>query len=88
MVWTVSGPDIRKMPDKHAETAEELSKEIDRLNGLVFQGLFGSDIMLRMANSKLTNLRAAYAKLRHDLEEHYAIEEDMERYFRDNPDKF
>ena len=88
MVWTVSGSAIRKMPDDHAQKAEKLSCEIDRLNAMVLQALFGSDTMLRMVNSKLTSLRAEYTKLTHDLEENYAMEEAMEQHFRDHPELF
>ena len=87
MVWTVSGPDVRMMGDRYLQRAEELSNQIDRLNALVFQGLFGNDVMQRMANSKMTTLRAEYAKLINDLEEDYTIQKDMEQHFRDHPEE-
>lgn len=83
MVWSISGPDVRKMPSRQAQMAEELSRQIDNLNAMVFTALFGSETTQRSADSKLANLRGEYAKLLRDLESYYVTEKDIERFLRD-----
>lgn len=86
MIWSLSGPDIVKLSDRRIRRAEELSRQIDVLNGFVFNALFGGDASLRIVTTKLTNLRAQFATLVSELESDYAIEKDIDGYLRDMPE--
>jgi hypothetical protein len=86
MVWSLCGPDVLTMSNRHIQRAEELSKQYDELTRNEFSALFASEVSLPYIDKKLRTLQSEYAKAVGDLKAEYATDREINEHFRNNPE--